>query len=91
MSSPGWTGRSRSVSIVPKPVGVPATEGGELMPDRSLPREEGHQVMGPIQGNATDSPPSDDVWTKLDRIGTLAEQRVPEASGCGRRIVRLNP
>ncbi len=44
------------------------------MPDRSLHREEGHQVMGPVQGNTTDSPPSDGVCTKLDRIGTLAEQ-----------------
>ena len=43
-------------------------------PDGSLHREGRHQVRGPVQGNATDSPPSDDVWTKLDRIGALAEQ-----------------
>ena len=43
-------------------------------PDGSLHRQGRHQVRGPVQGNATDSPPSDDVWTKLDRIGALAEQ-----------------
>ncbi len=55
------------------------------MPDRSLPRKGGHQVMDPLQGNTAEPPSSDWVFTKLERIAALAEQKVPEASGSGRR------
>jgi RNA-directed DNA polymerase len=44
------------------------------MLDRSLHREGGHRVMDPLEGNTADSPKSDNVSTKQERIAALAKQ-----------------
>lgn len=42
------------------------------MLDRSLHREGGHRAMEPLEGNTADPSRSDPVFTKLERIATLA-------------------
>jgi len=44
------------------------------MLDRSLAREGGHRVMGPLAGNTSDPPWSERVFTKQERIATLAKE-----------------
>lgn len=44
------------------------------MLDRSLHRKGRHRVMEPLPGNTADTPTSDTVSTKLERIATLAKQ-----------------
>jgi RNA-directed DNA polymerase len=59
--------------------------GGELMLDRSLHRKGRHQVTEPLSGNTPDTPLSENVSTKLERIATLAKQ-MPETA-----LLTLNP